>query len=220
MMTARARQKRWTRDYVLELDSNGAPLLSIFGGKITTSRHLAEEALAKLGHGGRKSRGVPFPGGDMVRFKTFLTDVRNRYPFLGEAQSLRMARAYGMMLLDLIGEATGMGEDFGGGLTAREVDWMVAREWARTADDVLWRRSKLGLHIDDAAKARVAAYLESKHGEVSAGDRSGDDVRRGRSCSIAPASRSALHRKSSRSIIRIQAGLNTMPRISGRRRYA
>jgi glycerol-3-phosphate dehydrogenase len=154
--------KAVTRDYVLELDENGPALLSIFGGKITTARHLAEEALSKLGHASTASRDARFPGGDMRDFGGFLVEVRRSYPFLGDAQSLRMARAYGTMLYDLIGTAAEMGEDFGGGLTAREIDWMVGHEWAKTVDDVIWRRSKTGLAMNDAQKARVAAYLEGK----------------------------------------------------------
>jgi len=154
--------KAVTRDYVLELDENGPPLLSIFGGKITTARHLAEEALGKLGYISTASRDARFPGGDMRDFESFLVDLRRSYPFLGEEQSLRLARAYGTMVYDMIGTADDMGEDFGGGLTAREVDWMTGHEWARTVDDVIWRRSKTGLAMDEVQKARVAAYLEGK----------------------------------------------------------
>jgi glycerol-3-phosphate dehydrogenase len=154
--------KAVTRDYVLELDKNGPPLLSVFGGKITTARHLAEEALGKLGHASIASRDARFPGGNMRDFDEFLTEVRRSYPFLGDTRSHRMARAYGTMLYDMIGTAEDMGEEFGGGLTAREVDWMVNHEWAKTVDDVIWRRSKTGLAMDDAQKARVAAFLEGK----------------------------------------------------------
>ncbi len=154
--------KAVTRDYVLELDKNGPPLLSVFGGKITTARHLAEEALGKLGHASIASRDARFPGGNMRDFDEFLTEVRRSYPFLGDTRSHRMARAYGTMLYDMIGTAEDMGEEFGGGLTAREVDWMVDHEWAKTVDDVIWRRSKTGLAMDDGQKARVAAFLEGK----------------------------------------------------------
>lgn len=118
-----------TRDYVLELDTSGPPILSVFGGKITTARHLAEEAVAKLaGATGRsfkpKTRDAPLPNGDSSA---------------------------------IIG-----GEDFGGGLTARRVDWFVEHEWARTAEDILWRRTKLGMAFDEAATKRLTAYLEGK----------------------------------------------------------
>ena len=154
--------KAVTRDYVLELDQAGAPLLSVFGGKITTARHLAEDALGKLGHPSTASREARFPGGDMRDFDAFLVEVRRSYPFLGDELSLRLARAYGTMLYDMIGTAEDMGEDFGGGLSSREVDWMVGHEWAHNIDDVIWRRSKTGLAMNDAQKARVAAYLEGK----------------------------------------------------------
>ena len=172
--------KAVTRDYVLELDTAGAPLLSVFGGKITTARHLAEEAVKELaGVTGWQvspvTRSAPFPGGDIGAFQSFLNMVRARFPFLGEARSYRMARAYGSMLVDLIGTATGLGEEFGGGLSRSEVDWMVTHEWARSVDDIIWRRSKLGLAMTEAQIARLAKYLEGAHG-ISAGDRSGDNI--------------------------------------------
>jgi glycerol-3-phosphate dehydrogenase len=164
--------KAVTRDYVLELDENGPPLLSVFGGKITTARHLAEEALGKLGHRSTASRDARFPGGDMPDFDGFLADVRRTYPFLDEAQSHRMGRAYGTMIYDVIDPNVSghddMGEDFGGGLTAREIDWMVGHEWATTVEDVIWRRSKTGLAMNDAQVARVAAYLEQSSQRLSA----------------------------------------------------
>ncbi len=152
--------KAVTRDYVLELDDNGPPLLSVFGGKITTARHLAEEAVAKLGLASGNTRNAVFPGGDIGNFDAFLSDLRIRYPAMSAAQALRLARAYGSMLHDFI--APDMGEEFGGGLTAREVDWMVGHEWARTVDDVVWRRSKLGFVLTPAQIARIAAYLAAQ----------------------------------------------------------
>ena len=152
--------KAVTRDYVLELDANGPPLLSVFGGKITTARHLAEEAVEKLELTSGKTREVPLPGGDIGNFDAFLAEVRRRYPFLTADQSHRMARAYGSMLHDFV--APDMGEDFGGGLTAREVDWLTAYEWARTVDDIIWRRTKLGLVLSEAQIARLDAYLAAQ----------------------------------------------------------
>lgn len=163
--------KAVTRDYVLELDENGPPLLSVFGGKITTARHLAEEAMAKLApvlrvSGSSVTRDLLLPGGDLGgNFEAFLAQVRSRWPFLGDARSERMARAYGAMLEEMLGsvtDAAGLGEDFGGGLTAVEVDWLVAREWAVSAEDVLMRRTKIGLAVGDAARERLAAYLATK----------------------------------------------------------
>lgn len=152
--------KAVTRDYVLELDENGPPLLSVFGGKITTARHLAEEVVEKLGLTSGETREAVLPGGDIGDFDAFLADVRRRYPFLGADQSHRMARAYGSMLHDFV--APDMGEDFGGGFTAREVDWLVAHEWARSVDDVIWRRTKLGLVLTQSQITQLAAYLVNK----------------------------------------------------------
>jgi glycerol-3-phosphate dehydrogenase len=173
--------KAVTRDYVLELDAGGAPLLSVFGGKITTARHLAEEAIEKLAdvtdwEVSHVTRDARFPGGDIGAFKSFLNHIRARYPFLSEARSYRMARAYGSMLVDMIGAANDMGEDFGAGLSQVEVDWMVTHEWAQSVDDVIWRRSKLGLAMTKMQIARLAEYLKGKYGEISAGDRSGDHI--------------------------------------------
>lgn len=163
--------KAVTRDYVLELDDRGAPLLSVFGGKITTARHLAEEAMARLapvmGFGiGHLTRSAPLPGGDLpAGFEAFLRDVERRWPFLGPVRARRMARAYGSMLGALLGDATSadaLGQDFGGGLTAREVDWLVDREWARTAEDILERRTKIGLAADARTLPALRAYLDNR----------------------------------------------------------
>ena len=162
-----------TRDYVLELDAaqdaDSPALLSVFGGKITTGRHLAEEALGKLApalgiatHPVTRTR--PFPGGAIAPFDIFLAQVRQSWPFLGEDRSARMAHAYGAMLAEMLEGVTdeaGMGADLGAGLAEVELRWMRDREWARTADDVLWRRSKLGLVLDDAARTRIEAAIKA-----------------------------------------------------------
>ncbi|MGN6817974.1 MAG: glycerol-3-phosphate dehydrogenase [Sphingomonas sp.] len=156
--------KAVTRDYVLELDEEGPPLLSVFGGKITTGRHLAEDAMGRLGPvlGVAKrpvSRARVFPGGAIADFDQFLAQTRATWPFLGDARSARMAHAYGTMLGEMLAgvtDETAMGEDLGGGLTEIEARWMRDREWARTADDALMRRSKMGLHLTDAERARFA----------------------------------------------------------------
>jgi glycerol-3-phosphate dehydrogenase len=155
-----------TRDYVLELDTSGAPLLSVFGGKITTARHLAEEAMAKLGpslgigvHPVTRAR--VFPGGALAGYDTFLAQVRAAWPFLGEKRSARMAHAYGSLLaemLDGIEDERGMGEGLGAGLTEVEARWMREREWARTPEDVLERRSKLGLKMSADERARFSDW--------------------------------------------------------------
>ena len=154
-----------TRDYLLELDTEGAPLLSVFGGKITTARRLAEDALAKItpalgvtAHPVTRAR--VFPGGEIADFGSFLAKVRATWPFLGDARSARMAHAYGTRLaemLDGIDDASAMGRDLGGGLSETEARWMRTREWARTADDALWRRSKIGLHLTERQRADLTA---------------------------------------------------------------
>ncbi|WP_294302240.1 glycerol-3-phosphate dehydrogenase [uncultured Sphingomonas sp.] len=159
--------KAVTRDYVLELDDSGPALLSVFGGKITTARHLAEDALAKLasvlGIDARHvTRDRPFPGGDTGDFDAFLASVRARFPFLGDQRSARMAHAYGTRLwemLDGVRAIADLGPEFGAGLTAVELGWMRTREWARTAADVLERRSKLRLTADAQTLAAVEAYF-------------------------------------------------------------
>ncbi|MES2445099.1 MAG: glycerol-3-phosphate dehydrogenase [Pseudomonadota bacterium] len=157
-----AKAQAVTRDYVLELDETGPPLLSVFGGKITTARALAEEAMAKLGpalgidpHPVTRAR--VFPGGAIPEFSRYLAQVRARWPFLGEARALRMAHAYGERLSEMLRDVSDLGEDLGGGLSEVEVRWMRDREWARTAEDVLWRRSKVGLH--GASAKRIEAFL-------------------------------------------------------------
>jgi glycerol-3-phosphate dehydrogenase len=157
-----------TRDYVLELDESGPPLLSVFGGKITTARHLAEVAVAKLAAPlgilpGALSKARIFPGGHMDSFDAFLRKVRVRWPWLGDARSYRMARAYGTLIEEIIGDRDDLGEDFGGGLTAVEVDWLVEREWARTFEDILWRRTKLGL-TGAVDEGRLGTYLKTRLG--------------------------------------------------------
>lgn len=163
-----------TRDYVLELDADGPALLSVFGGKITTARHLAEEAVAKLAPAlGREAETVtrtrPFPGGGFERFDRYLAHVRDRRPWLGEARSERMVRAYGTLIEAMLAgvrDEAGMGEAFGAGLTEVEARWMRTREWARTAEDALERRSKLGLHLSAAERARFTKWWAGAFGST------------------------------------------------------
>ncbi len=157
-----------TRDYVLDLDApaGGAPRLAVFGGKITTYRSLAEQALAKLGVAGPSwTAGTPLPGGDVPEgnFAAFARDLAAAYPFLPATLARRLARAYGTRATRILGRAVTMaalGEDFGGGLTEAEVEYLRREEFARTAEDILWRRSKLGLHVPADTPRRLAAYLQ------------------------------------------------------------
>jgi len=166
-----------TRDYVFKVDAlNGepglgrAPVLSIFGGKITTYRKLAEAALAVLApfFPGMKpgwTRDAPLPGGDLPNGdrNALFAQLCRQYPGL-PAELLRgLARRHGSRAIRILGEAkttSDMGQDFGAGLTAREIDYLMAEEWARSADDVLWRRTKCGLPMTLAQRNAVAAYCE------------------------------------------------------------
>jgi glycerol-3-phosphate dehydrogenase len=158
-----------TRDYVLSLDENGPVLLSIFGGKITTYRKLAEDAWDKLaphfpGRRGHWTAGVALPGGDFpVDGVARLTgDLRARYPFLTEAWAARLIRAYGTeapLILGSAETAADLGQDFGATLTEAELRWLMAREYARTAQDVVWRRSKLGLRLGPEQIAAIDAVM-------------------------------------------------------------
>jgi glycerol-3-phosphate dehydrogenase len=159
-----------TRDYVLKLDhkQGGAPVLMIYGGKITTYRRLAEEALDHVAPffdlKPAWTSGAPLPGGDFPHDGVPQQVARAlvRWPFLGEGQALRMVRAYGTRLERVLGDAKSaadLGEEFGAGLSAAEVTYLMKHEWARTADDVLWRRSKLGLHMSAAQREAVARFM-------------------------------------------------------------
>ena len=158
-----------TRDYVFEVDAEGgAPILSIFGGKITTYRKLAEHALHKLKVLGREcwTADEPLPGGDIdvEHFDRFLSDACARYAWFPPAGVRRLARAYGTRMDRILGEARGLddlGAHMGGDLYAAELDYLCREEFALQADDVLWRRSKLGLHLDADARGRVAEWFAS-----------------------------------------------------------
>ncbi len=160
-----------TRDYVFDLDApqDDAPLLSIFGGKLTTYRKLAEHAMEKLqpvmGFKGKPwTAGSSLPGGDMdnADFDAFLKHVQEKWNWLPRALARRYTRAYGTRIERLIGSATGLqelGEHFGDDLYEAEITYLMREEWALTEDDMLWRRSKLGLHIGDETSARLRAWL-------------------------------------------------------------
>jgi glycerol-3-phosphate dehydrogenase len=159
-----------TRDYVLELDApaGGAPALSVFGGKITTFRRLAEEALGRLARFFPAMKpawtaGAILPGGDLGGdFEHFLAKQAPRYDFLPAAQLRALARRHGdrmSRVLDGVDRLEAMGQHFGHGLYAREIDFLRREEWAVSAEDVLYRRTKTGLHLSPEQRAAVAEHM-------------------------------------------------------------
>ncbi|GAA4035629.1 glycerol-3-phosphate dehydrogenase [Parerythrobacter jejuensis] len=161
-----------TRDYVFEVDApdGAAPILSIFGGKITTYRKLAEHALERLAdhvtiNDTRWTADSPLPGGDIdvTAFDAFVAECAERYPWFPTRGLGRLCRAYGTRIEQVLGEAGSiddLGTHFGGDLYEAEVTYLVDHEFARTAEDVLWRRSKLGLHLGDIAKAALSKWFD------------------------------------------------------------
>ncbi|HET6943536.1 MAG TPA: glycerol-3-phosphate dehydrogenase [Sphingomicrobium sp.] len=159
-----------TRDYVLDLDGReDAPLLSVFGGKLTTYRSLSEGALDRLasyfpGSGGAWTDGAVLPGGDVpdLDLRSYARDLSERYGQILPDLLHRLARTYGTRterLVEGVQSTADLGEDFGAGLHAREVDYLVANEWARSAEDILFRRTKLGLRVSKDGIARLKKYL-------------------------------------------------------------
>ncbi len=160
-----------TRDYVLDLQTMGevgVPLLNIYGGKLTTYRELAEEVMEKLapffpGMGGSWTRSAPLPGGDfpLDGLPALVDDLRRRHPWLETGQAERLCHAYGTRAAEVMGDAKGlqdMGRVFGGGLTEREAEFLKRTEWARNADDILWRHGKFGLRMNEAQRLAFAEW--------------------------------------------------------------
>jgi glycerol-3-phosphate dehydrogenase len=162
-----------TRDYVLRLDADqsGAPVLSVFGGKITTYRRLAEHALENLAPWFRRMGmgpswtadaalpGATIPRGDRTYFEQHLAQ---RYPGLPHPLLRALARRHGALAYEVLGNAAtaeALGESFGAELYAREIDYLVEHEWAMSAEDVLWRRTKAGLYLSAAQRDAVARYM-------------------------------------------------------------
>ena len=167
--------RKLSREYVLALDAKrgAAPLLSIYGGKITTYRRLAEAALAKLAPflqmRGAWTADAPLPGGDMPQgLEQFASDCAARYGFLDDVTLRRLVAAYGASTTGILGAAKGwadLGKPFGCGLTEAELRYLIAREWARTAEDVIWRRSKLGLHLNTSEVSDLRLWMQSNEGQ-------------------------------------------------------
>ncbi|WP_303977388.1 glycerol-3-phosphate dehydrogenase [Dongia mobilis] len=162
-----------TRDYVLKLDqkSGEAPLLSVFGGKITTYRRLAEAALEKLqptfpGMKAPWTATGTLPGGDFPvnEFATQVGTLAKKYPFLELREARRLVRAYGTRAHHIMGNARAsddLGRRFGPSLTEAEVRYLMDQEWATSAEDIIWRRSKLGLHMTTAEQSALEEFVAS-----------------------------------------------------------
>jgi glycerol-3-phosphate dehydrogenase len=166
-----------TRDYLLEMHDGAAPLLSVWGGKITTFRKLAEQAAQMLCQrlgvnsidwtaqaalpGGDLSRWIETthrPDHDIARFESALAA---RHPELPRALARRWSRSYGS-LVELLLRGRGLGNEVAPGLFEAELRYLCEHEWARSADDVLWRRSKLGLHLGDSEREAVARWFAQR----------------------------------------------------------
>jgi glycerol-3-phosphate dehydrogenase len=164
-----------TRDYVLKVDDRDghAPLLSIFGGKITTYRRLSEHALRDLGPY-FPSMSVPWtrdealPGGDIESTVSVVNDLASKHGVLPMDYLTRLTHRYGSRASMVLGGVKSMGDlgkTFGAGanlLSEREIDFCIRQEWARRADDILWRRTKCGLHMDAAERVRAAAFIDER----------------------------------------------------------
>ncbi len=169
-----------TRDYVLKVDDNGAPILNVFGGKITTYRKLAESALEKIGEQLPLSQGhwtadVAMPGGDFAvdGVSRLIDGLRRDYPFLTAAWAKRLVKHYGTEARDILGharEATDLGRNFGATLTEAEVNWLVEREYARRAEDIVWRRTKLGLRLSGAEITALEEFLATPRNVAAAAE--------------------------------------------------
>jgi len=163
-----------TRDYVFDLDeTGGAPLLNVFGGKITTFRELAERGMHRMKHifpkmGPDWTEKAPLPGGDIPNadYETFANTLREAYPWMPDGLIRHYGRLYGSLTRQVVGNATslaGLGRHFGARLYEAEVRYLVAKEWAQTAQDVLWRRTKHYLHLTEAERKAFADWFEAEH---------------------------------------------------------
>jgi glycerol-3-phosphate dehydrogenase len=164
-----------SRDYVLSLDErdNEAPLLTVYGGKITTYRRLAEHALDRLAHiiagGPAWTKESHLPGGEFPYdgIEALVAKTRKSRPFLGEQHARRLVRAYGTRVERILGPARrleDLGPCLGADLTGAEVRYLMEREWAQTEEDVLWRRTKLGLRFSSDERERLAKFMAAMVG--------------------------------------------------------
>lgn len=176
-----------TRDYVLKLEGAGekaaaggeAPLLNVFGGKLTTYRRLSEHALEKIAEA-IGAKGAPWtakshlPGGDfaVTGYEAEVARLKGRYGFISDRHARRLVRRYGTKAWTLLGAANAvadLGQHFGADLYEAEVRYLIDNEWAMTAADVLWRRTKDGLRLNDEEKRQLEEYIAAIPARIMAG---------------------------------------------------
>ena len=162
-----------TRDYKLNIEeySKGAPFMSVYGGKITTSRRLGEHAMQELSgyyeyKTGNWTQSALLPGGDLIDadFERFYTDMHKRYRALNTDLLRRLCHAYGTRITLILGDGTSqpeLGQHFGAGLYELEANYLINHEWATSAEDIMWRRSKLGLHMSKGERAAFTEWFDS-----------------------------------------------------------
>ena len=160
-----------TRDYFLQLeDEKDMPLINIFGGKITTYRKLAESVMQTLSPyfsnmSGSWTAGVSLPGGDFPvdAFQQLVSDIEDKYTFLPDGVARRLVRAYGTDTWVILGTAQSiddLGADFGAGVYAVELDWVIEHEWVSSAEDFVWRRTRRGLLLSADQITKINNYVE------------------------------------------------------------
>ncbi|MDA1372416.1 MAG: glycerol-3-phosphate dehydrogenase [Proteobacteria bacterium] len=166
---------RVSRDYRLELTADPFPLMSVYGGKITTYRVLAENAMNRLGRyfpgmRGSWTKRARLPGGDFEMAENLFQELATKYAWLGPDLISRWLASYGTLSFDILGDARGLGDlgvKFGKSLYQREVDYLCIKEWARTAEDILWRRTKLGYQFSAKETTSLSNYIKQSHSIAS-----------------------------------------------------
>ena len=167
-----------TRDYVFDLEeAGGAPMLNIFGGKITTFRELAERGMHKIAKffpdlGPDWTDAAPLPGGDMkdADYDTFCATLKIDFPWMSRGLRRHYGRLYGTRVASVVGDAKsvdGLGRHFGGTLYEAEVNYLLAHEWAQTAEDILWRRTKHRLHLSDAEQSAFTEWFDHTRSQAA-----------------------------------------------------
>jgi len=166
----KASPQKVTRDYVIKTEDaqSNLPLVNVFGGKITTFRKLSEKVLNELkpymSIKNKWTAGSKLPGGDFdtENFDQLVNEISRKYKFLDQRWAYRLVRSYGTEVINILGKSEkleDLGENFGWNLTEKEVVWLIENEWAETSEDILWRRSKIGLRLDEDQVKRLDAYL-------------------------------------------------------------